>query len=62
MLDIIYIYVLNLFEDIYIFKKKLYNLIEIKNKNYIILYYNRYIKTKFERVNICLVVSNLFLK
>ena len=35
MLDIIYIYVLNLFEDIYIFLKKLYNLIEIKNKNYI---------------------------
>ena len=37
MLDIIYIYVLNLFEDIYIFLKKLYNLIEIKNKNYIII-------------------------
>ena len=37
MLDIIYIYVLNLFEDIYIFKIKLYNLIEIKNKNYIII-------------------------
>ena len=37
MLDIIYIYVLNLFEDIYIFKKKLYNLIEIKNKIYIII-------------------------
>ena len=29
--------VLNLFEDIYIFLKKLYNLIEIKNKNYIII-------------------------
>ena len=37
MLDIIYIYVINLFEDIYIFLKKLYNLIEIKNKNYIII-------------------------
>ena len=37
MLDIIYIYVLNFFEDIYIFLKKLYNLIEIKNKNYIII-------------------------
>ena len=37
MLDIIYIYVLKLFEDIYIFLKKLYNLIEIKNKNYIII-------------------------
>ena len=37
MLDIIYIYVLNLFEDIYIFLKKLYNLIEIKKKNYIII-------------------------
>lgn len=37
MLEIIYIYVLNLFQDIYIFLKKLYNLIEIKNKNYIIM-------------------------
>ena len=37
MLDIIYIYVLNLFEDIYIFKNQLNNLIEIKIKNYIII-------------------------